>query len=90
MTPATNEVRKPLRMVTCGGCGAKVFISGDLPPLSTTPCTKCGHPVMMPMRLRQFELRDAIASGGMGTVYRAFDLMLEREEIGRASCRERV
>jgi len=34
---------------------------------------------MMPMRLRQFELRDAIASGGMGTVYRAFDLMLERE-----------
>ena len=66
-------------MVTCGGCGAKVFISGDLPPLSTTPCTKCGHPVMMPMRLRQFELRDAIASGGRGTVYSAFDLMLERE-----------
>src|SRR5205809_7609554 len=66
-------------MVSCAGCGAKVFISGDLPPLSTTPCTKCGNPVMMPMRLRQFELRDAIASGGMGTVYRAFDLMLERE-----------
>src|SRR6266540_3782194 len=66
-------------MVSCSGCGAKVFISGDLPPLSTTPCTKCGNPVMMPMRLRQFELRDAIASGGMGTVYRAFDLMLERE-----------
>src|SRR2546430_15761400 len=34
---------------------------------------------MMPMRLGQFELRDAIASGGMGSVYRAFDLMLERE-----------
>ncbi|PYM09953.1 MAG: serine/threonine protein kinase [Verrucomicrobia bacterium] len=79
MTPSSNEVRKPLRMVACAGCGAKVFISGDLPPLSTTPCTKCGHPVMMPMRLRQFELRDAIASGGMGTVYRAVDLMLERE-----------
>jgi len=79
VTPASNEVRKPLRMVGCGGCGAKVFIPGDLPPLTTTPCTKCGHPVMMPMRLRQFELRDAIASGGMGTVYRAFDLMLERE-----------
>src|SRR5438132_268741 len=66
-------------MVTCPGCYAKVFISGELPPLSTTPCTKCGNPIMMPMRLRQFELRDAIASGGMGTVYRAFDLMLERE-----------
>src|ERR1043165_1218458 len=79
MTSPSNDVRKPLRMVSCGGCGAKVFISGDLPPLSTTPCTKCGGPIMMPMRLRQFELRDAIASGGMGTVYRAFDLMLERE-----------
>jgi serine/threonine protein kinase len=66
-------------MVSCGGCGAKVFISGDLPPLSTTPCTRCGHPLMVPMRLRQFELRDAIASGGMGTVYRAYDLTLERE-----------
>lgn len=31
------------------------------------------------MRLRQFELRSPIASGGMGTVYRAFDTVLERE-----------
>src|ERR1044071_6367837 len=66
-------------MVTCSGCGAKVFIPGELPPLTTTPCPKCSHPVMMPMRMRQFDLRDAIASGGMGTVYRAVDLMLERE-----------
>lgn len=66
-------------MVTCGGCGAKVFIPGDLQPLATTPCTKCGYAIMMPMRLRQFELRAFIASGGMGTVYRAFDLVLERE-----------
>lgn len=66
-------------MVTCAGCGAKIFISGDLQPLETTPCSKCGHGVMMPMRLRQFELRSAIASGGMGTVYRAYDTTLERE-----------
>ena len=66
-------------MVSCPGCGAKIFISGDLQPLETTPCGKCGHGVMMPMRLRQFELRSAIASGGMGTVYRAFDTTLERE-----------
>jgi serine/threonine protein kinase len=30
------------------------------------------------MRLRQFELRSVIASGGNGTVYRAFDTVLER------------
>ena len=65
-------------MVTCSWCDTKVFISGDLAPLATTPCTKCGRPLMMPMRLRQFELRGVIASGGNGTVYRAFDTVLER------------
>jgi serine/threonine protein kinase len=70
--------KKSLKMVTCGWCETKVFISGDLPPLATTPCTKCGHPIMMPMLLRQFELRSVIASGGNGTVYRAFDTVLER------------
>ena len=70
---------KPFRMVTCDWCDTKVFIPGDLPPLATTPCKKCGHPIMMPMQLRQFELRAFIASGGMGTVYRAFDTILERE-----------
>src|SRR5688572_8334913 len=67
-----------LRMVTCGWCDTKVFIRGDLAPLATVPCTKCGHPVMMPMMLRQFELRSVVASGGMDTVYRAFDTVLER------------
>lgn len=66
-------------MVTCGWCDTKVFISGDLPPLGTEPCKKCGHPIMMPKQLRQFELRGVIASGGMGTVYRSLDMTLLRE-----------
>ena len=33
----------------------------------------------MPLRLRQFEMLSPIASGGMGTVYRAYDTTLERE-----------
>jgi serine/threonine-protein kinase len=65
-------------MVTCPGCEAKVFIPGDLPPLATEPCKRCGHSIMMPMQLRQFELRNKIATGGQGKVYRAFDTMLER------------
>jgi serine/threonine protein kinase len=69
---------KPLKMVTCPGCDAKVFIPGDLPPLSTEPCKRCGHPIMMPMQMRQFELRSKIASGGQGKVYRAWDKVLER------------
>lgn len=73
-----SDGTKPLKMVTCPGCDAKTFIPGDLPPLATEPCKKCGHPIMMPMQLRQFELRSKIASGGMGTVYRAWDMTLER------------
>jgi len=66
-------------MVECGACRVKIFIPSDLQPFESIPCTKCGHPVLMPMQFRQFELRSIIASGGMGTVYRAWDLMLQRE-----------
>src|SRR5256712_9255815 len=73
-----NPSEKPLRMVTCSGCEAKVFIPGDLPPLAVEPCKRCGFPIMMPMQVRQFELRSKIASGGHGKGYRAFDSVLER------------
>jgi len=79
VSAAENPERKPLKMVECGGCRAKIFIPADLQPFESVPCTRCGHPVFMPMKFRQFELRSIIASGGMGTVYRAFDLMLQRE-----------
>lgn len=82
------ESRKPLRMVACRGCQGKIFIPGDLPPLATTACSKCGHELMMPMQLRQFELRIPIASGGMGTVYRSFDVNLEREVAVKLMKRE--
>jgi serine/threonine protein kinase len=66
-------------MVACGRCQSKTFISGDLPPFVTEDCKKCGHPVMLPVMLRNFELRTIIASGGMGTVYTALDTKLQRE-----------
>ncbi|HAV60798.1 MAG TPA: serine/threonine protein kinase, partial [Verrucomicrobiales bacterium] len=65
-------------MVPCGGCGAKSFIPGDLAPFETVACSKCGHPMMLPVQMQHFELRGVVASGGMGTVYHAYDLMLER------------
>jgi eukaryotic-like serine/threonine-protein kinase len=66
-------------MVTCGRCKAKTFISGDLPPFATEDCKKCGHPIMLPVMLDNFELRTVIASGGMGTVYTALDTKLQRQ-----------
>jgi len=65
-------------MAECGSCHAKPFLSTDLPPLEPVPCEKCGHPVILPTRIRNFEVREVVASGGMGTVYRAFDVSLER------------
>src|SRR5215467_11105962 len=78
MIVGVMSASEKLKMVTCSGCEAKVFIPGDLPPLATEPCKRCGYPIMMPMQLRQFELRSKIASGGHGKVYRAFDTVLER------------
>jgi eukaryotic-like serine/threonine-protein kinase len=78
VSEAAVPERKPLKMVECGGCRSKVFIPSDLPPFEHIPCTRCGFPIFMPMRMRQFELRSIVASGGMGTVYRAMDLSLER------------
>ena len=68
-----------LKMVPCEGCGTRNFIPSVTPQFQTVPCNECGHPVMMPVQLKQFELRSVIASGGMGTVFRAFDTILERE-----------
>ena len=75
-------------MIPCAGCGAKLFLPSDLPPLGTSTCTKCGELVLIPMNLRQFELRSVIASGGMGTVYRSWDTMLEREVAVKLMRRE--
>lgn len=74
-----NSDDKALRMVECGRCRIKNFIPSNLAVMETIPCQRCGHPVMLPLQMRQFELRGIIASGGMGTVFRAFDINLQRE-----------
>ncbi len=73
-----SDDRKQLRRAICGACGSSNWIPGDLPALDTIACTKCGHPVILPTRIRQFELREVVASGGMGTVYRSMDVNLKR------------
>src|SRR5688572_9403742 len=66
-------------MAVCGACKHKNWISSELPALEPVACSKCGHPVIVPLRIRQFEIREVIASGGMGTVYRSHDITLERD-----------
>src|SRR5271155_1625336 len=93
MAGVSNEATggsRPLKMVACGRCKTKTFISGDLAPFAMEPCKKCGHPVMLPVMLRNFELRTVIASGGMGTVYTAHDVKLLREVALKMVKREMV
>lgn len=78
MSESTSSERKTLRLATCGKCKAKNWLAQDLAMLATEPCKKCGHPVIVPAKLRHFEVREIVASGGMGTVYRAFDTSLGR------------
>jgi serine/threonine protein kinase len=77
-----NQIKAPagsLKMAACRACGAKSFVDPALAPFETVPCNKCEHPVMAPVRLRQFELIAPIASGGMGTVFYSVDTKLNRE-----------
>ena len=75
---AEETQSKPLKMVSCSKCEASVFIPGELQPLGTTDCPKCDAELMMPMMLEHFELKSKIAAGGMGTVYKATDTVLQR------------
>jgi eukaryotic-like serine/threonine-protein kinase len=75
---AVNESANRLKMVPCAGCGARSFITNELAPFETVPCSKCGHPLMLPVMMQHFELQSFVAAGGMGAVYSAYDTMLQR------------
>ena len=66
-------------MVPCERCNTQTFIPADLGMFQYANCKNCGHAVMTPVKLDQFELRSVIGSGGMATVYRAHDEILDRD-----------
>ena len=68
-----------MRRVPCERCGTATFIPADLGMFEYANCKKCGCAVMTPVKLDQFELRAVIGSGGMATVYRAHDEVLNRD-----------
>lgn len=73
-----RESRRNLQVVACRVCDAKNFVPFDLLPLATVPCGRCHNPILIPMQLRQYQLHTLIGTGGMGTVYQAADLLLDR------------
>lgn len=68
----------PQVLETCRACGQLLDVS-DLDPFSEIDCPNCGDPQRVRKRFHHFELMELMGEGGMGSVFRATDLNLQRQ-----------
>lgn len=66
-----------LALPVCAHCGSQ-YDATDFEPLTACLCPTCGGAVRSRQSINQFELQEVLATGGMGTVYRAYDTQLHR------------
>jgi serine/threonine protein kinase len=62
---------------TCAACGAVVETS-DAEPLTYVACLNCGEKIRVERTFDHFVVVETLAVGGMGTVYKARDTLLDR------------
>lgn len=68
----------PVAQITCPACGA-VFSGEGIAPFSSVMCASCEKEFSAPGSFGGFLLQECLGMGGMGGVFRARDLSLNRD-----------